>query len=97
MAWALFISTGVASNLELIWKHVAIVLDLLIVVLAVWKLAPWSREEGISSLLLRDGIVSDPCVYLKAGAYRIILQNQDLLRFRSPWKPNFNSFRGAST
>ena len=66
-------------------------------VLAVWRLAPWSREEGISSLLLRDGIVSDPCVDLKAGAYRTIPQNQDILRFRSPWKSDFNSFGGAST
>ncbi len=64
-------------------------------VLAVWKLAPWSREEGISSLLLRDGIVSDPCVDLKADAYRTIPQNQDLLRFRSPWKPICDSFGGA--
>ena len=62
MAWALFISTGVASNLELIWKHVAIVLDFSIVALAVWKLVPRAREDGIGSLLLCNGIVGDRCV-----------------------------------
>ncbi len=51
-----------ASNLELIWKHVAIVLDFSIVALAVWKLVPRAREDGIGSLLLCNGIVGDRCV-----------------------------------